>query len=600
MKKRSLAVLLALAMVLALLPTAALAAESDFTIENGILTKYNGPGGDVVVPEGITGIGQRAFADCEELTSVVIPDGVVGIDDMAFYFCTGLKQITIPDSVSYLGIEALCYCQSLESVILPKSLTTIRMNLFSHCSNLTSVVIPESVTSIEWGAFQQCEKLEKADIPARVTSIGNGAFSGCSRLTDVAIPDGVTKIDYSSFMGCAGLTSITIPSGVNKIEEGAFGACTGLTQFLVHPDSETYTSIDGVLFSKDEKTLLLCPAGKQGDYTIPSGTVRIGESAFSGCAGLTSVVIPDSVTSIAAKAFSGCSGLTSLDIPCGVTTLDDEVFQFCSGLTQVVIPGNVVSIGRNTFSDCDNLTNVKLSEGVTEIGHFAFWNCRGLAKISLPASLIKIDGYAFHNCMNIHDIFYAGTEEQLKSVPISEGNDFLSQAVIHYNSTGPEQSQQPTLPTVETIPATGTVYARTQTVKLDGRDVEFQCYAVKNAEGNETNYVKLRDLAQALNGTAAQFNVGWDGKISIASNTPYQAVGGEGTTPYSGDQTYKAVSDILVNFNGKDVNLTSFSITCQDGGYTYYKLRDLGQLLNFNVKWDGGVVIETDKPYMGQ
>ena len=142
--------------------------------------------------------------------------------------------------------------------------------------------------------------------------------------------------------------------------------------------------------------------------------------------------------------------------------------------------------------------------------------------------------------------------------------------------------------------------ARTQTVKLDGRDVEFQCYAVKDANGNETNYVKLRDLAQALNNTNAQFNVGWDGKVSITSNTAYQVVGGEGTTPYSGNQPYKDVSNTPVNFNGSDVNLTSFSITYQGGGYTYYKLRDLGQLLNFNVKWDGGVVIETDNPYTGE
>ena len=156
------------------------------------------------------------------------------------------------------------------------------------------------------------------------------------------------------------------------------------------------------------------------------------------------------------------------------------------------------------------------------------------------------------------------------------------------------------LPTVEKIPAAGTAYARTQTMKLDGRDVEFQCYAVKDANGNETNYVKLRDLAQALNNTNAQFNVGWDGKVSITSNTAYQVVGGEGTTPYSGNQPYKDVSNTPVNFNGSDVNLTSFSITYQGGGYTYYKLRDLGQLLNFNVKWDGGVVIETDNPYTGE
>lgn len=173
--------------------------------------------------------------------------------------------------------------------------------------------------------------------------------------------------------------------------------------------------------------------------------------------------------------------------------------------------------------------------------------------------------------------------------------------ITDYDPNASDSSDRPSnFPAVEDIPATGAAVARTQTVRLDGKEVTFQCYAVKDAAGNETNYVKVRDLALALNGTESQFNVNWDGKISITPNTPYQAVGGEGFTPYSGNQPYRAVSGTPVSFNGGTVNLTSFSITCQGGGYTYYKLRDLGQLLDFNVKWDGGVIIETDKPYTGQ
>lgn len=166
----------------------------------------------------------------------------------------------------------------------------------------------------------------------------------------------------------------------------------------------------------------------------------------------------------------------------------------------------------------------------------------------------------------------------------------------------PTTPDQPTtLPTVENIAAAGTAVAQTQNVLLDGKTVQFQYYAVKDANGNMTNYVKLRDLAQALNGTKAQFNVGWDGKISITSNTAYEVKGGEGSTPYSGDQPYTAVSNTPVSFNGSDVNLTSFQLKDSAGnGYTYYKLRDLGQLLNFNVMWNGSsIVVESDKPYTG-
>ena len=181
------------------------------------------------------------------------------------------------------------------------------------------------------------------------------------------------------------------------------------------------------------------------------------------------------------------------------------------------------------------------------------------------------------------------------------GKWFVSFVLTSFSDFVMTETVGSNLPTVEKIPAVGTAVARTQTVKLDGKDVQFQYYAVKDANGNESNYVKIRDLAQALNGTKAQFNVGWDGKISITSNTTYQAAGGEGSTPYSGNQPYTSVSDTPVSFNGSSVNLTSFSITYQGGGYTYYKLRDLGQLLGFNVKWDGtSVVIETDKPYTGK
>ena len=165
----------------------------------------------------------------------------------------------------------------------------------------------------------------------------------------------------------------------------------------------------------------------------------------------------------------------------------------------------------------------------------------------------------------------------------------------------PEQPTEPTLPQVEDIPAQGTAVASTQTVLLDGRQVEFQCYALPDERGNLTNYVKIRDLALALNGTKAQSNAAWDGQqIIIEPGTAFAADGTENMTPYSGTQSYESLNGKAIGFNGGSVYLTSFSITYQGGGYTYYKFKDLGQLLNFNVKWSDGVVIETDKPYTGK
>lgn len=164
----------------------------------------------------------------------------------------------------------------------------------------------------------------------------------------------------------------------------------------------------------------------------------------------------------------------------------------------------------------------------------------------------------------------------------------------------PEQSTTPDV-MVEDIPASGTAYASTQTVAVDGKAVEFQMYALKDANGNDTNYIKLRDLAYVLNGTAAQFSVGYDGTISLTTGEAYQAAGTEMTTPYSGDRTYTGGAQ-AVKIDGQDVSMTAITLTDDNGGgYTYFKLRDLGAALGFNVGWsqEAGVFVESDQPYAG-
>ncbi len=144
-----------------------------------------------------------------------------------------------------------------------------------------------------------------------------------------------------------------------------------------------------------------------------------------------------------------------------------------------------------------------------------------------------------------------------------------------------------------------TAYASTQEVDVDGVPVEFACYALKDDEGNMTNYVKLRDLAAALNGTAAQFAVGWDGAVTITTQSAYTPDGTEGDTPYSGDRTYSQPT-AATKVDGKAVELDAFVLHDDEGGgYTYYLLRDLGKALGFNVGWSNekGVFVETDKPY---
>ena len=135
----------------------------------------------------------------------------------------------------------------------------------------------------------------------------------------------------------------------------------------------------------------------------------------------------------------------------------------------------------------------------------------------------------------------------------------------------PTEPEQPTAPavTVEDIPASGTAIASTQTVTVDGKAVEFQMYALADANGNLTNYIKLRDMAYILNGTKAQFSVGYDGTISLTTGQPYEAGGTEMTTPYSGDRAYTGGAQ-TVKINGTDVAMTAITLTDDDGGgYNY-------------------------------
>ena len=350
----------------------------------------------VKIGNSVTSIGSNAFYGCTGLTSVAIPDSVSSIEHYAFYGCTGLTSVAIPDSVSSIGSNAFYGCTGLSSVTIPDSVTSIGGHAFEDCTGLTSVTISDSVTSIGWGAFSGCTRLRDITIPDSVTSIGSGAFSSCAGLTSVTIGNSLTSIGSYAFSYCWGLTSVTIPDSVTSIGDYAFIGCTRLTSVTIgngvtsigynafydcsnlasvyfnakecadfKENSDVFGSAgkktEGVTitFGKNVQNIpsYLCYGSKYNSYTekyyyssdyapkvkeiiIENDVQHIGNHAFYGCTGLTSVTIPDSVTSIGNYAFYDCTGLTSVTIPSSVESIGSLAFSNCSQLKDIFYGGS--------------------------------------------------------------------------------------------------------------------------------------------------------------------------------------------------------------------------------------------------------------------
>lgn len=153
-----------------------------------------------------------------------------------------------------------------------------------------------------------------------------------------------------------------------------------------------------------------------GVIHIPDGVTNVGDFAFSGCTGLTSITIPDSVESIGVWAFEGCTGLTSITIPDSVMSTGYDVFKDCTGLTSITIGNSVTSTGHSEFSGCTGLAKITIPNNVTSIGGGTFYGCTGLISITIPDSVTNIGRFAFYGCERLKEIWYTSGKERWKTI----------------------------------------------------------------------------------------------------------------------------------------------------------------------------------------
>ena len=416
----------------------------------------------VVIEDGVTSIGNEAFAGCSSLTSITIPDSVTSIGEGTFSGCSSLTSITLSNNITNIGNSAFAGCSSLTSITIPDSVTSIGEGAFSGCSSLTSITIPDGVTSIGDATFSNCEGLTSITIPDSVTSIGEGAFYACSSLTSITIPSSVTSIGKYAFDNCTNLTTISL-SCKSTLKKSDFGKQADLVSYTSHTLKKTeakaatctekgnkeYWTCEHCkkyFLSDDvnpetaiavEQSETIIPALKHKNVTTrdavePNGT-KPGYSGDRYCPDCDTVLEKgytywnesnliwkldaDGTLTISGtgkmKNYNADYNLSpvymnskvkKVVIEKGVTTIGKYAFCNCTSLTDITIPDSVTSIGDFAFRFCSSLTSITISDSVTSIGNWAFLNCSSLTSITIPDRVTSIGDDAFYNCSNLTSI----------------------------------------------------------------------------------------------------------------------------------------------------------------------------------------------------
>lgn len=283
----------------------------DFIIENGILKKYTGTQIDVIIPDGVVGIGNKAFNECATIVSIKIPDSVRKIGENSFQSCKSLQSITIPKGTKRIPYGAFYGCTSLNNISLPNTVTRIQGGAFGDCPSLKEIDIPNSVKEIEGDPFCEGTALLQINVGEKNTaykSVDGNLYTKDGKILvfyakgkkekSFIVPEGVETINTKAFKGCIYLESVSISNDVTSIQEEAFSNCPALKNVIM-----------GAMVNS------------------------IRKCAFYECASLTDVNLNNSLSIIAMYAFMGCKALRSIRIPNSTTQIFTGAFANCPSLT---------------------------------------------------------------------------------------------------------------------------------------------------------------------------------------------------------------------------------------------------------------------------
>ncbi len=352
----------------------------------------------------VTSIGEGAFRNCYELTSVTIPESVTSIGYSAFDGCTSLIAVNIPNSVSNIGHSSFQGCFSLKSISLPSDLSQIESYMFSGCENLVTINFPDKLLRIGNGAFNRTAWLDNK--PDSIVYVGNVVYCYKGLMPEnsqVVIKNDTYSISPFAFSYQPGLVSLVVPNSVKYVGEGAFNNTPwydNLSDGIVYIGSVAY-SYKGVMSENTE-------------IIFEENTTSISDRSFSGCSGLTSVIIPNSVTSIGNSAFDGCRGLKKITLGSGIKEIGNNAFSGCYSLQNIQVDENCKNYDSRGNCNClietatNNLiqgsNNSTIPDGITSISSAAFYGCSELSTINIPSSVISIGNSAFKGCSNLTSV----------------------------------------------------------------------------------------------------------------------------------------------------------------------------------------------------
>ena len=259
------------------------------------------------------------------------------------------------------------------------------------------LIVKDGVTDISW--LETSEYLKKVTLGKGITIIPGSLFSGCAKLKTVKLSNNLRTIEANAFEDCKSLTTITIPENVRRIFTNPFIRCSKLTKINVNKNNKTYTSIDGILFTKSKKTLGIYPSGKKNSaYNVPKTVYKIAESAFGENSSIRTIKMTNSVKIIEDKAFNQCCRLKNVTLSQRLTYIGEQVFDDTKfNDTDSNWKNGCLYCGNALISVKQNLKQVTVKKGTRILGTRAIDLCENLRKVTLPEGLLYINDYALHD-----------------------------------------------------------------------------------------------------------------------------------------------------------------------------------------------------------